>query len=132
MSVASEFKEFILRGNMIDLAVGIIVGAAFSAVIKSLVDNVLMPPLGWALGQVDFAELAVRIPVPEGTGDPVEIKYGLFINSCIALIIQGLAIFVVIKVINSMKRKQEVAPKDTPTPIDVVLLTEIRDLLAKR
>ncbi|MEM6458639.1 MAG: large-conductance mechanosensitive channel protein MscL [Planctomycetota bacterium] len=133
MGIVKEFKEFILKGNMIDLAVGIIIGAAFGAVVKSLVDNILMPPLGYLMGQVDFAELAIEIPVPEGTGDPVLVKYGEFINACIALLIQGFAIFLVIKGINAMKRKEEETPKEDPKPSqDIVLLSEIRDLMAKQ
>ncbi|MEM9914965.1 MAG: large-conductance mechanosensitive channel protein MscL [Planctomycetota bacterium] len=131
MGIVKEFKEFILKGNMIDLAVGLVIGAAFGATVKSLVDDIVMPPLGYLMGRVDFAALHIPIPVPDG--DPVKINYGLFVNACIALLIQGLAIFIVIKIINKMKRKEEEAPKEPPAPPkEEVLLTEIRDLLAKQ
>jgi large conductance mechanosensitive channel len=131
MGIVKEFKEFIIRGNMIDLAVGLVVGAAFSAVVKSLVNDIIMPPPGYVLGKVDFANLHIPIPVPDG--EPVKINYGLFINALIALLIQGVAIFVLIKFINQMKRKEEETPKDEPKPAqDIVLLSEIRDLLAER
>ncbi len=147
MSIAKEFKEFILKGNMVDLAVGLVIGAAFGACVKSLVDNVVMPPMGWLMGGVDFADkkLVLADPVAVGETHPVygntveiaipavTIGYGLFINAVIALLIQGLAIFVVIKLINNMKRKEEATPKTAPEPAkDIVLLSEIRDLLAKQ
>ncbi len=143
MGIIKEFKEFILKGNMIDLAVGLILGAAFGAAVNSLVKDVVMPPIGAAMGGIDFSDMSYELvePVAKGEEHPVtgiEVKkdleavtlnYGLFINACIALLIQGLAIFVVIKIINSMKRKEEEAPKEEPTPADIQLLTEIRDAL---
>ena len=146
MGFIQEFKEFILKGNMIDLAVGLVLGAAFGAVVSSLVSDVIMPPIGAAMGGIDFADMGKELvpAVAAGTEhpvtgievakdiEPVVLKYGLFINACIALLVQGLAIFVVIKIINSMKRKDEAAPKEEPTPADIQLLTEIRDSLKAR
>lgn len=145
MAILKEFKEFILKGNMVDLAVGIVIGAAFSSVVKSFVDNIVMPPMGFLMGGVDFADKKIVLAeaIAAGQTHPVyqnvvekdipavTINYGLFINACIALLIQGLAIFVVIKIINEMKRKQEAAPVEQPTPADVQLLREIRDLLKR-
>lgn len=147
MGIVKEFKEFILKGNMIDMAVGIIIGAAFGLVVKSFVADIVMPPVGAAMGGIDFADLNHELvkAVPKGTEHPVTgievvkdvpavtLNYGLFINACIALFIQGLAIFVMIKIINNMKRKAEEAPKEPAAPPkEEVLLTEIRDLLAKQ
>ncbi|MEM7626958.1 MAG: large-conductance mechanosensitive channel protein MscL [Planctomycetota bacterium] len=147
MGIIKEFKEFIIKGNMIDMAVGIIIGAAFGLVVKSFVADIIMPPIGAAMGGIDFADLKYPLvdAVAEGEEHPVTgievakdipavtLNYGLFINACIALLIQGIAIFILIKMINKMKRKEEEAPKEDPKPSeDVVLLGEIRDLLAKQ
>ena len=147
MGIVKEFKEFIIKGNMVDMAVGIIIGAAFGLVVKSFVADIIMPPIGAAMGGIDFADLKHTLvdPVAAGEEHPVtgiEVKkdieavtlnYGLFINACIALLIQGIAIFILIKFINKMKRKEEEAPKEDPKPSeDVVLLGEIRDLLQKQ
>ena len=136
--VLEEFKEFALKGNVIDLAVGIIVGGAFSGLVRSLVDNILMPPLGWLVGQVDFSKFALRIPTPGK--DDVEITYGLFLNALIAFVIQAFAIFLVVQAINAARREKEDRATNpaTPTPPPAAnpdltteerLLTEIRDLL---
>lgn len=154
MGIVKEFKEFILKGNMIDMAVGIIIGAAFGLVVKSFVADIVMPPVGAAMGGIDFADLKHTLIDPLSPGVDAEgnalvhpvtqvaitkeipavtLNYGLFINACIALFIQGLAIFVMIKIINNMKRKAEEAPKEPAAPPkEEVLLTEIRDLLAKQ
>ena len=133
MKIIQEFKEFALKGSVIDLAVGLIIGAAFGAVVKSLVDNVLMPPLGYLIGRVDFSALSVNLPTP--TGDPVLIKYGLFLNACISFLIQALAIFLVIKLINSARREKEAGASDEPQSPELTtqerLLTEIRDSLKR-
>ncbi len=146
MGIVKEFKEFILKGNMIDLAVGLVIGAAFGALVTSFVQDVIMPPVGYAMGGVDFAALDYELAPAMAKGEihpltqieimsdteRVAIRYGAFINACIALLIQGLAIFIVVKVINSMKRKAEAAPEEAPKPSqDIVLLSEIRDLLSK-
>ena len=133
MKIIQEFKEFALKGSVIDLAVGLIIGAAFGAVVKSLVDNVLMPPLGYLIGRVDFSALSVNLPTP--TGDPVLVKYGLFLNACISFLIQALAIFLVIKLINTARREKEVEASDEPQSPELTtqerLLTEIRDAIKR-
>ena len=113
MSMVKEFKEFILKGNMIDMAVGIVIGGAFGTVIKSLVDNVIMPPIGYLLGKVDFSAMSAKLPVPDG--EPVEIKYGLFINAMIGLVIVGFALFMVVKMMNRVRQQFEGA-KETAAP----------------
>ncbi len=113
MSMVKEFKEFILKGNMIDMAVGIVIGGAFGTVIKSLVDNVIMPPIGYLMGKVDFSAMSAKLPVPDG--EPVEIKYGLFINALIGLVIVGFALFMVVKMMNRLRQQFEGA-KETVSP----------------
>ena len=139
MGLAKEFREFILRGSVVDLAVGVIIGAAFGAIVKSAVDDLMMPPLGYVMGGVDFGDKVITL-VSEGSTHPltqqpmkqVDIRYGKFLNALIQLVIQGLAIFLVIKLINRMRRPlpAAVAPPPPPTK-DQELLTEIRDLLKK-
>ena len=133
MSMLKEFKEFAMRGNVVDLAVGIIIGGAFGKIISSFVSDVLMPPIGLLLGGMDFSNLSITLkPGSEGV-EPVLLKYGVFINTAIDFIIIAFAIFMVIKAMNSMKKKKEEAPAaPPPTPADVLLLTEIRDLLKKQ
>lgn len=130
--IFQEFKEFALKGSVIDLAVGLIIGAAFGAVVNSLVKDVMMPPLGYLIGQVDFSELSLKL----GSGEPpVEIKYGAFLNALIGFVIQALAIFIVIKAINVARRKKERQVTEAPAPPELTaqekLLTEIRDLLKR-
>jgi large conductance mechanosensitive channel len=121
-----------MRGNVIDLAVGVVIGAAFGKIVASLVDNIVMPPLGVIIGNVDFSDLVIKIGTPVAdakgvvTGGAI-IKYGVFLNTVIQFIIVAIAIFLVVKLMNRLTRKQEAAP--APPPPDVVLLTEIRDLL---
>lgn len=124
-----------MRGNVIDLAVGIIIGGAFSKIVSSIVADIIMPPIGWLIGGVDFSQLKVVLPAnplaPEGTV-PAAIAYGAFIQNVIDFLIIGLAVFLLIKAINAVSRKKEEAPKEPPAPpADVQLLTEIRDLLKK-
>jgi len=128
MSFFSEFKTFAMRGNVIDLAVGVVIGAAFGKIVSSLVDQVIMPPIGWLIGGVDFSSYKwVLVPAAaDGTAE-VAIQYGAFINTLIQFAIGAFAIFVVIKVMNRVIKKEEAAP--APPPEDVVLLGEIRDLL---
>jgi len=132
MSFISEFKAFAMRGNVIDLAVGVVIGAAFGKIVSSLVDNVIMPPLGVVIGNVDFSDLVIKIGAPVAdakgvvTGGAI-IKYGVFLNTIIQFVIVAIAIFLVVKLMNRLTRKQEAAP--APPPAEVVLLTEIRDLL---
>ena len=139
-----EFKTFISRGNVIDMAVGLVLATSFGAIIKSLVNDIIMPPIGKLLGGVDFSQLKMviqeKVPaVMDATGTittpeiaEVAIKYGAFMNTIITFIIIAFAIFMVVKGINSMKKKEEVAPKAPPAPTkEEVLLGEIRDLLKK-
>lgn len=133
MSMAQEFKEFAMRGNVIDMAVGVIVGGAFGKITTSLVNDVVMPPIGYVVGKVDFSDLAVVL-VPEAEGvEEVAINYGLFLNNVINFLIVALSVFVVVKGINAMKRKEEEKPEEPPKPSrEEVLLTEIRDALQSR
>jgi large conductance mechanosensitive channel len=137
-----EFKEFAMRGNVIDLAVGVIIGAAFGKIVTSLVNDIIMPPIGLILGNADFSDLFVNLDMSksfasvaeaEAAGAPI-IKYGLFINTVLDFMIVAFVIFMVIRGINKLQRKREAAPPPPPPPpsTEVVLLAEIRDLLRKR
>jgi len=139
-----EFQEFILKGNAFDLAVGVIIGVAFSAIVTSLVNDILMPPIGFILGGVDFSNYFADLTSFFGYAQPIEsldeaqkaghavIAYGKFLNAVINLLIVGLVIFLVVKQINRLRRSDEAAQDVPPAPPeDVKLLTEIRDLLAK-
>ena len=134
MSIIQEFKAFAMRGNVIDMAVGIIIGAAFGKVVSSFVANVVMPPLGLLIGGVDFADLAIVLKEAEGELAAVTLGYGAFIQSIVDFLIIAAAIFIAIKVMNSLKRKEEEAPPAAPPAPsnEEVLLTEIRDLLKQR
>ena len=124
-----EFKEFAMRGNVVDMAVGIIIGAAFGKIVSSLVNDVIMPPIGMLMGGMDFSNLAVALGEGEGAAS---INYGVFINTVLDFLIIAFAIFMVIKAMNSMKKKEEEKPAAPPKPSkEEELLTEIRDLLAK-
>lgn len=135
MSIASEFKAFVMRGSVVDLAVGVVIGAAFGKIVTSLVDNIIMPPIGYMIGGIDFSSLVLSLgsPVADAkgivTGGAI-IKYGVFLNTIIQFVIIAAAIFVVIKLINRLMPKKDEAP--AAAPADVVLLTEIRDLLKTR
>ena len=143
MGIIKEFKEFAVKGNMLDMAVGIIIGGAFGKIITSLVNDVLMPPLGLLLGKVDFTNLKAILQkgsdavmdgatVIQPAVSEVSIKYGSFIQNIIDFLIVALCIFFVIKAMNSLKKKEEAAPAAPAPPSDeVVLLKEIRDLLKK-
>ena len=124
-----EFKDFAMRGNVVDMAVGIIIGAAFGKIVSSLVSDVIMPPIGMLMGSVSFSELALALGEGEGAAT---INYGVFIDTIINFLIVAFAIFMLIKGINSMKKKEEEKPSEPPKPsAEEALLTEIRDLLAK-
>lgn len=132
MGMISEFKQFAIKGNMVDMAVGIIIGAAFGKLVSSLVKDIIMPPLGLAIGGVDFSELAVVLKEASDEAAAVTINYGVFIQTIIDFLIIALAIFVAVKVINSMKRQEEEKPAEPPKPSEeVMLLREIRDELKK-
>jgi large conductance mechanosensitive channel len=133
MTMMQEFKEFAMRGNMVDMAVGIVVGAAFGSVVSSFVEQVLTPPLGLLIGGVDFRDLAVTLRAATPEEPAVTLGYGVFLQSLFDFIIIAFAIFLVIKVINRLKRKQEEQPAEPPkAPQEQILLTEIRDLLKAR
>jgi large conductance mechanosensitive channel len=134
-----EFKEFAMRGNVIDMAVGIVIGAAFGKIVSSFVADILMPPIGLLLGNVDFSELYVNL-----TGTPyatlalakeagaATINYGLWLNTVLDFVIVAFAVFLVIRQMNRLKKKEEAAPAPPPAPSAEVLLAEIRDLLKAR
>ncbi len=128
-----EFKAFAMRGNVVDMAVGIIIGGAFGKIVSSFVSDVIMPPIGLLLGGVDFSDLALTLKSAEENQPAVMLKYGMFINTVIDFLIIAFAIFMVIKAMNTLKRKEEEKPAAPPEPpADVKLLTEIRDLLKKQ
>lgn len=132
MSLAKEFKDFAMRGNVVDMAVGIVIGGAFGKIVSGFVANIVMPPLGLAIGGVDFKELAITIKEAAEGQEAVVMKYGLFVQSVFDFIIVAFAIFMVIKGMNSMKKKEEEAPAaPAEPPKEQVLLEEIRDLLKK-
>jgi large conductance mechanosensitive channel len=132
MSVASEFKEFAMKGNVVDLAVGVIIGAAFGKIVSSLVGDVIMPPLGKVIGGVNFSDLAIALG-KDPTGKDVLVKYGVFLQTIFDFAIIAFVLFLCIKGINRLKKAappEAAAP--APPPKSEVLLEEIRDLLAKR
>jgi large conductance mechanosensitive channel len=130
MSIVKEFKEFAMRGNVVDLAVGIVIGAAFGKIVSSLVGDVIMPPLGLVIGGVDFSNLEITLKSAADGAAGVSLRYGAFIQSIFDFTIVAFAIFVVVKAINRLKRKKEEAPAPPPAPTkQEVLLAEIRDLL---
>ena len=138
-----EFKEFAVKGNVMDMAIGIIIGAAFGKIVESLVKDVIMPPIGLALGSVDFTNLFAimkqgTVPGPYATLDAaqkagaVTVNYGVFINNIISFVIVAFAVFLLVRAINRMRRKNEAAPPAPPAPKEeVILLTEIRDALRR-
>jgi large conductance mechanosensitive channel len=130
MGMVKEFKEFAMKGNMMDMAVGIIIGAAFGKIVSSVVADVLMPPLGLLLGGVNFASLKLTLKEAVGDTAAVTLNYGAFLQTVVDFVIVAFAIFLMIRGINSMRKKQEEAP--APPPNQEVLLAEIRDLLKNR
>jgi large conductance mechanosensitive channel len=133
MSMIKEFKDFAVKGNVVDMAVGIIIGAAFGKIVSSFVGDVIMPPIGVLLGGVDFTNLALTVKEASGDLPAVVISYGKFIQSVVDFTIIAFAIFIAVKAINSLKRKEEESPQAPPEPpAQEVLLTEIRDLLKER
>jgi large conductance mechanosensitive channel len=130
MSLAAEFKEFAMKGNVVDMAVGVIIGAAFGKIVSALVENVIMPPLGKVIGGVNFSDLAMSLGT--GTdGKEVMLKYGAFLQTVFDFVIIAFVIFMALKGINKLKKPAPNAPPPAP-PAQEVLLKEIRDLLAKR
>jgi len=132
MSMMTEFRDFAMRGNVVDMAVGIVIGGAFGKIVSSFVSDVLMPPIGMAMGGVDFSDLAITLQAAVGDVAAVTLNYGSFIQTVVDFIIIAFAIFMVIKAMNNMKKKEEEAPAAPPKPsTEEVLLSEIRDLLKK-
>lgn len=138
MGMVSEFKEFAMRGNVIDLAVGVVIGGAFGKIVSALVDKIIMPPLGLLIGGVDFSRWAIVLKAASmdaaGKEVPaVAIGIGDFLNALVQFVIVAFAIFLMIKALNAAQRKQEAAPAPPPEPSEEVkLLTEIRDALKAR
>jgi large conductance mechanosensitive channel len=133
MGMIQEFKTFAMRGNVVDMAVGIIIGGAFGKIVSSLVADVIMPPIGVIIGGVNFSNLAITIKKAVGDTAAVTIGYGKFIQSVFDFLIIAFAIFMVIKVMNSLKKKEDEAPTQPPEPSkEEVLLTEIRDALLQK
>jgi large conductance mechanosensitive channel len=128
MGLAAEFREFAMRGSVVDLAVGVVVGAAFGKIVNSLVDGVIMPPIGLAIGGVNFRDLAVRIGI-DPAGQPVLVRYGEFIQTVFEFLIIAFALFLVIKALNRLKRPDPAVP--VPPTKTEALLQEIRDLLRR-
>jgi large conductance mechanosensitive channel len=132
MSILKDFKDFAMRGNVVDMAVGIIIGGAFGKIVSSLVTDVIMPPIGYLMGGVDFSNLAIKIKDAVGEAPAVEIRYGAFINSIINFLIVAAAIFFLVQLMSKLMKKKAEAPAPPPAPSrEVLLLSEIRDLLKK-
>ncbi len=130
MSTMSEFKAFAMRGNVVDLAVGVIIGGAFGKIVSSFVEDVIMPPIGLVLGGVDFKNLAIVLKVAEGKSVAVTLNYGKFIQSVVDFTIVAFVIFMVIKLMNSLKKEEDATPAVPPAPsAQEVLLIEIRDAI---
>lgn len=134
MGMLKEFKDFAMRGNVVDLAVAVVIGGAFGKIVTSVVNDIIMPPIGLLLGGVDFSELKAILKAATEEAEAVSINYGAFINTLIDFVIIAFAIFMVIKAINATKKKQPAPPPPAPPAPskEEVLLTEIRDLLAKK
>lgn len=133
MKIVQEFKEFALKGNVMDMAVGIIIGAAFGKIVDSIVKDVMMPPLGLAIGGIDFSNMEWVMKPADPAHPAVALKYGLFLNAGVSFVIVALAIFMIVKGMNTLKKKEAAAPTLPPAPSnEEILLTEIRDLLKKK
>lgn len=130
MSIVSEFKAFAMKGNVVDMAVGIIIGAAFGKIVSSFVGDVIMPPIGLLIGGVDFTDLAITLKAAEGELPAVMLSYGKFLQTILDFMIVAFAIFMGVKAINKLKREEAAAPEAPPAPSkEQELLSEIRDLL---
>jgi large conductance mechanosensitive channel len=131
--MVQEFKKFAMRGNVVDMAVGIILGAAFGKIVSSFVGDVIMPPIGLLIGGVDFSNLAITIKQAVGETAAVTINYGKFIQNVFDFLIIAFSIFMAIKAMNALKKKEEQAPAEPPAPTkEEMLLTEIRDILKQK
>jgi large conductance mechanosensitive channel len=132
MGMMKEFRDFAMRGNVVDMAIGIVIGGAFGKIVTSFVNDVLMPPIGMAIGGVDFSDLAITLKEAAGEAEAVTLNYGAFIQTVLDFVIIAFAIFMVVKAMNNLKKKEEAAPPPPPKPsAEETLLTEIRDLLKK-
>ena len=132
LKVVNEFRDFAMRGNVIDLAVGVVIGTAFGHITNSLVKDVIMPPLGVILGKVDFSDLKWEIIKASEGVQAVTMNYGLFIQTIVNFVIVAWAMFIIIKLMNTLKRKEEDTPAPKAPPRQEVLLAEIRDLLKQK
>ena len=132
MGMMKEFRDFAMRGNVVDMAIGIVIGGAFGKIVTSFLNDVLMPPIGMAIGGVDFSDLALTLKEAAGEAEAVTLNYGAFIQTVLDFVIIAFAIFMVVKAMNNLKKKEEAAPPPPPKPsAEETLLTEIRDLLKK-
>jgi large conductance mechanosensitive channel len=131
MGLLTEFKEFAMKGNVVDMAVGIVIGAAFGKIVSSFVDAIIMPALGWVIGGVDFSSLAVTLGESAATGQLVTVGYGKFVQALVDFLIIAAAIFMALKAINRLKKPAPAAAPPSP-PREEVLLTEIRDILRQQ
>ncbi len=131
MGFAKEFKAFAMRGNVMDMAVGIVIGVAFGKIVTSLVNDIIMPPIGVLMGGVDFSHLAVTLKAAAGSEPAVALKYGAFLSTILDFLIVAFAIFMVIKGLNALKRKKEEAPP-APPPVQEMILRDIRDILRSK
>ena len=133
MGIINEFKEFAIKGNMVDMAVGIIIGGAFGTIVKSLVDDIIMPPIGLLLGGIDFSDIVLTLKEATADAEAVTMNVGSFINNVISFLIVAWAVFILVKGMNSLKKKAEEAPTEPPAPPkEQVLLEEIRDAIKSR
>jgi large conductance mechanosensitive channel len=132
MSFFKEFREFAMRGNVVDLAVGVIVGAAFGKIVSSLVADIIMPPLGLLIGGIDFKQFQWVLREAQGSIPAVSIKYGVFLQNIFDFMIVALAIFCAVKLLNSLRRKAEEKATEVKATAEELLLTEIRDLLKQQ
>ena len=133
MGLLAEFKAFALRGNVVDLAVGVIIGAAFGKIVSSFVSDIVMPPIGLLLGGVDFNDQMVVLKEAVGDTPAVAIRYGAFLTTCLDFVIVAFVIFLMVRMMNNLTRKEAAAPAAPPAPTpDQALLAEIRDLLKSR
>jgi large conductance mechanosensitive channel len=134
MGIIKEFQEFAVKGNVVDMAVGIIIGGAFGTIVKSLVDDIIMPPIGMALGNVDFSNIVITLQQATADSEAVTMNIGSFINNVISFLIVAWAVFMLVKGMNSLKKKAEEQPAAAPVepPKEQQLLAEIRDLLKAR
>lgn len=132
----NEFKEFAVKGNAVDMAVGVIIGGAFGKIVSSIVDDIIMPPIGWIIGGVNFTDLKITLPAEQIAGQTLPaatINYGNFLQTCLDFFIVAFCIFMLIKLVNKFAKKKEEEPKPEPKPTaEEKLLTEIRDLLKNK